>query len=102
MEWLKVGLSSVELLDSSWFPMSEHVLPTAAQIRAGRALLGWSQTELAQRAGVSRRTLSAMENGDGRVTQESIEALRRVLLEAGVMFTGSGPDEGVRRNDPSA
>ena len=31
--------------------MTDAILPTAAQIRAARALLGWSQTDLAARAG---------------------------------------------------
>jgi transcriptional regulator with XRE-family HTH domain len=35
--------------------------PTPAQLRAGRALLGWSQANLAAAAGISPRTLKAIE-----------------------------------------
>lgn len=77
--------------------MTDATLPSAAQIRAARALLGWSQTDLAARAGVSRRTLTSIESGDERVSPESIEALQAVLEGAGLEFTGSGTDEGVRR-----
>jgi transcriptional regulator with XRE-family HTH domain len=34
---------------------------TPAQLRAARALLGWSQTDLAEASGVSLRTIKAME-----------------------------------------
>jgi DNA-binding XRE family transcriptional regulator len=36
---------------------------TGAQIRAARALLGLSQGELAEQAGVSRATINSAENG---------------------------------------
>lgn len=32
-------------------------------IRARRAALGWSQADLAERLGVSRQTINAIENG---------------------------------------
>lgn len=72
-------------------------VPSAAQIRSARGLLGWSQTELAGKSGVSRRTLTAIENGDDRVTSESIGSIVAVLIDAGLEFTGAGASEGVRR-----
>ena len=77
--------------------MTDDALPSAAQIRAARALLGWSQTELAMKAGISRRSLTSIEVGAERVSPESIAALRSVLEDAGLEFTGAGPDEGVNR-----
>ena len=77
--------------------MTDDALPSAAQIRAARAMLGWSQTDLAMKAGISRRTLTSIEVGVERVSPESIAALRSVLQEAGLEFTGSGADEGVHR-----
>jgi transcriptional regulator with XRE-family HTH domain len=38
-----------------------------AQIRAGRLDRGWSVVELAQRAGVSEKTVRSVENGDAGV-----------------------------------
>ena len=35
----------------------------AAQVRAGRALIGWSQTELANAAGLPLRSSNAFETG---------------------------------------
>ena len=81
--------------EMSW--MTEAPMPSAAQIRAARALLGWSQTELSARAGISRRTLTAVEVGNDRVSPDTIAALQSVLEEAGLEFTGSGADEGVHR-----
>jgi hypothetical protein len=41
--------------------MVVHKVPTSAQLRAARALIGWSQTDLAEASGVSARTIKAME-----------------------------------------
>ncbi|MEM8760247.1 MAG: helix-turn-helix transcriptional regulator, partial [Pseudomonadota bacterium] len=38
------------------------------QIAAARALLGWSRQDLAERAGVSLRTLARFEGGEGDIT----------------------------------
>jgi DNA-binding XRE family transcriptional regulator len=35
----------------------------AAQVRAGRALLNWSQGELAERAGISKQSVKRIESG---------------------------------------
>jgi len=34
----------------------------AAQVRAARALLGWSQGDLAERAGISKQTVNRFES----------------------------------------
>ena len=39
----------------------------SAQIRAARGLLGWSQNQLARRAGVGPATLQRIEQSDGIV-----------------------------------
>lgn len=73
------------------------------QIRAARALLGWSQQELADKAIVSLNALARLENGkvDSRVsTLQSIEA---ALTKAGILFLPAGQrGEGVRLFDPKA
>jgi putative transcriptional regulator len=38
-------------------------IPMKNQLRVLRAEYNWSQAELAQRAGVSRQTINAIENG---------------------------------------
>lgn len=61
---------------------------TAAQIRAARALLGWSQPALAKASGISLPTIVRMEGqqGPGRSSAANVEAVRRALEAAGVQF----------------
>lgn len=73
------------------------------QIRAARALLGWSQQELADRAIVSLNALARLENGtvDSRVS--TLQAIELALIKAGVEFLPIGQrGEGVRLQDPQA
>lgn len=68
---------------------------TAAQIRAARALLGWSGAQLAQAAGVSLQTIRRMESdlGPGRSSAANVDSVRRALEAAGVLFL-EGDDAG--------
>ena len=71
---------------------------TIEQLRAARGLLGWSQTELALRAGLSLPTVKRLEGGFGpRVSNDARTKLQKALEAAGVEFideNGGGP--GVR------
>jgi transcriptional regulator with XRE-family HTH domain len=73
-------------------------LSNPAQIRAARALVGWSQTEVAIAAGLSVPTIKRAEADGGiRVSEDAVDAIVRVLKRAGVEFiaeNGGGP--GVR------
>jgi transcriptional regulator with XRE-family HTH domain len=73
-------------------------MPTGAQIRAARALLGISARELARRARVSPRTVTSAEGVDGAppVQVRSLELIRAALEAAGVEFTRNN-GVGVRR-----
>ncbi|WP_245433206.1 helix-turn-helix transcriptional regulator [Rhizobium sp. L43] len=55
-------------------------------LRAGRALLGLSQEELAALAGISRQVVARIEKGEGNVLVESIERVRAAQEAAGVVF----------------
>jgi DNA-binding XRE family transcriptional regulator len=72
-------------------------LTTKAQLRAGRALLGWPQATLAERAGVSLPTIKRLEPGDGLLSanHQTVVALQRALENAGVVFT-NGNEPGVK------
>ncbi|CDX39596.1 Helix-turn-helix motif [Mesorhizobium plurifarium] len=73
------------------------------QIRAARALLGWSQQELADKAIVSLNALARLESGkvDSRVS--TMQAIEAALARAGVEFLSAGQKgEGVRLLDPQA
>lgn len=75
-------------------------------LRAGRALLGLSQEELAALAGLSRQILIRIEKGEQNVLVESIEKVRAALEAGGVFFIEGSPDHGpgvaVRRRRDSA
>ena len=63
-------------------------MPTAGQLRAARALLGWTTAELARRAGVSSRTVVRAELGDGvpQVSVPTLDRLVQALQDGGVLF----------------
>ncbi|ATU91767.1 transcriptional regulator [Phyllobacterium zundukense] len=73
---------------------------SVAQIRAARGLLGWSQQQLAEAAGVGRATIADFETGKRTPYARTIEEMQRTLESAGVIFLESGQavtgGEGVR------
>lgn len=80
---------------------SRRISVSAAQLRAGRGLLGWSQSELARRAGLSLPTVKRVEGDLGiRVSDEAKLKLRSALEAAGVDFidpNGGGPGVRLRK-----
>ncbi len=76
---------------------------TAQQIRAGRALIDWSQQDLADAAGVSRPTIKRMESdkGPGTSSAGNVDAVTRALEAGGVSFVDpNGMGAGVRLREP--
>jgi transcriptional regulator with XRE-family HTH domain len=73
-------------------------LITVEQCRAARGLLGWSQSELASRAGLSVPTVRRFETSAGlRVSDEARVKLQTSLEAAGVEFIEeNGRGAGVR------
>ena len=73
-----------------------------SQIRAARALVGMSQTEVAAAAGLSIPTVKRAEADGGiRVSEDAVVAIACALKKAGVEFiadNGGGP--GVRLRKP--
>ena len=59
---------------------------TARQCRAARALLGWSQGELADRSGVAQATIANIETEKRTTYVNRIYELETALGEAGVEF----------------
>lgn len=68
------------------------------QIRAARALLGWSARELAERAGLHITTVQRMETGQGPVSGNirSIRRIQEALEAAGTEFLDDNREPGVR------
>lgn len=78
---------------------------SAEQLRAARALLDWSQDQLAEKSGVGVATVRRLEGQSGklRTYSETLWKLQTALEEAGVIFIpeedGLGP--GVRLATPA-
>lgn len=59
---------------------------TASQCRAGRALLNWSQEDLADAAAVGSAVVAAFEDGREQPQAEGLKALVEALQRGGVSF----------------
>jgi hypothetical protein len=80
-------------------------LVTSAQLRAGRALLGLSQTELAGRTCLSIPIIQRAEaDGDFGASEAAMAAIRVALEDQGVIFLdadgGQGPGVRLRYSGP--
>jgi transcriptional regulator with XRE-family HTH domain len=71
---------------------------TARQSRAARALLGWTQETLADKARVSLTALKRLESESGlEVYETTRDQVRRALEAAGVVLLSTEKGEGVLR-----
>jgi transcriptional regulator with XRE-family HTH domain len=68
---------------------------SAAQCRAARALINWSQDRLAEKARVGVTTIREFENDKTSPHRATLEMLRQALEKAGVEFT-NGDEPGVK------
>lgn len=69
---------------------------TARQTRAARALLGWTQETLAEKALVSLTALKRLESeSDVKVYESTRDQVRRTLEGNGIVFLTSDQGEGV-------
>jgi transcriptional regulator with XRE-family HTH domain len=77
-------------------------LITTGQVKAARALLGWSQADLASRSGVSEPTIARLEALKGELggREGTAGKIRTALETAGVDFideNGGGPGVRLRK-----
>jgi transcriptional regulator with XRE-family HTH domain len=78
------------------------VMITARQIRAARALLGWSQQELADKAIILLNALTRLEQGKVDSRASTILAIEPALRKAGIDFLlADQRGEGVRLRRPA-
>jgi DNA-binding XRE family transcriptional regulator len=84
-------------LCAAHFEQSTGKMPliTVAQIRAARALLAWSQEDLAREAGVVRRTLTGLETQTAETKVETMEKVVAALEAHGIEFVRQGEAFGV-------
>jgi len=81
-----------------------HAMLTPLQVRAARALLGWSRTQLAKESGVPYGTLTDFEGRRTRMLSDSMAKLVRALDSAGLELLYDGQDgkgAGVRFKRPA-
>ena len=75
---------------------------TAAQCRAARGLLGWTQQTLADRAGIGTVAINQLENDVSQPRRATLDVIRRAFEAAGVEFIDeNGGGAGVRLRKPS-
>lgn len=69
---------------------------TSRQVRAARALLGWTQEMLADTALVALTALKRLESPNGlKVSEETDHRVAKALEAAGIVFLASDQGEGV-------
>jgi|SRR6266567_232356 len=78
---------------------------TVGQIKAARALLGWSQADLARESEVSEPTIARLESSGDRLggRPETGEKLQSALENGGIEFldeNGGGPGVRLRKGRP--
>ncbi|WP_092237796.1 helix-turn-helix transcriptional regulator [Bradyrhizobium sp. Gha] len=74
------------------------------QIKAARALLGWSQDDLARAAELSVPTIKRLEASDGLLggRDQTVQKIVTAVVSAGVDFLSeNGSGQGVRLRKPS-
>ncbi|HEY1096709.1 MAG TPA: helix-turn-helix transcriptional regulator [Alphaproteobacteria bacterium] len=74
--------------------MASYLFLSAAQCRAARGLLGWTQQDLAQATGLSKTAIVQFETGLSRARDETLALITMSLIKQGIEF--SLPD-GVNR-----
>ena len=78
---------------------------TTGQVKAARALLGWSQADLARRSGISEPTIARLESLKGKLggREGTAGRIRTALEIAGIEFideNGGGPGVRLRKRQP--
>ena len=69
-------------------------MPTIEQIRAARALLDWSQSDLANHAGLSQTGIARIENGTNQPNSQTLNKIKAAFENAEIEFLG---ENGLRK-----
>jgi transcriptional regulator with XRE-family HTH domain len=89
-----MSATSIEILS-----IQGNKLATTRQVKAARALLGWSQADLAQHSGVSEPTVARLESADGDLggREGTAAKIMNAIQRAGIEFIDeNGGGRGVR------
>lgn len=66
---------------------------TTAQIRGARGILNWSQSDLAERTGISATSIGSIENSQSTPRANTLNTIQKAFENAGIEFIGM---DGVR------
>jgi transcriptional regulator with XRE-family HTH domain len=80
--------------------VESDLLLFAARMRAARAVLGWSQTELGKRAKVTQRAIYRLEKAAVRARHQTEVRINQAFQDAGVEFEEL-PNGGFEMSVPS-
>lgn len=61
---------------------------TTAQIRGARGILNWSQSDLADRTGISATSIGSIENGQSTPRASTLATIQKSFEDAGIEFIG--------------
>jgi transcriptional regulator with XRE-family HTH domain len=64
-------------------------MPTIEQIRAARALLDWSQSDLAEHANLSQTGIARIENGTNQPNTQTLNKIKAAFENSGIEFLGT-------------
>lgn len=93
MQYIEVSQNArVISLTLLFFIEVAHMSPS--QCRAARAMLGWSQADLAERAKVAKQTLADFERGARRPYDRTLCDIQRALEQGGISFLSANEQEG--------
>src|SRR5262249_51396820 len=94
-------LPGASLLRQAWVSMVAHVTPSshelgklvqfgrhafAAKVRLARAVLGWSQSELGRRIGLTQRAIHKLEQGETQPRRSTVGAIEDIWHEQDIKF----------------
>jgi transcriptional regulator with XRE-family HTH domain len=96
-----MGIFHVTALSAAYFPKLGKFTMSPEQSRAARAWLGWSQKELARRAGVALNTVHEFEIGRRTPAAYIIAVIRGAIEAEGIrlLFDETGAAAGIARHD---
>jgi transcriptional regulator with XRE-family HTH domain len=99
----KQAVNTISILKVSNVMKRESILKVSIrQIKAARALLAWSQEELASAAAISIPTIKRLEAQEGALggREETVSKIQSALEDAGIQFieeNGGGPGVRLRK-----
>lgn len=82
-----------DIYQKSNFMWFQKKMITPKQCRAARALLNWSQPQLAQKCGIHVQTISNFEHETGTPTQRTLNKIVHILTLNGIEFIEDGVRE---------